>query len=471
MLKSSFSFIFLLLVGFTQTSWAQEKPNVLVLFVDDLGYHDLSCNGSEIYQTPNIDKLSDESVRFTNAYANYPRCVPSRYALMTGNYPIRKGGVPEGGFDMREVPQGKNFVRQINESGYRTAFFGKWHLGHGGSGPDGFGYDHSVAAGDAGSPISYFYPFNEPKGHNKKVKKSPMPMNFTVSLEKGDYLTDKMTEELIHFIQKAENDEEPFFALMSYYAVHQPLEAKKEDVKRNKEEIKGHDFGDGPEYIQEGTGRTKLWQDNPNYAGMVENLDVQVGKVLDYLEQSGLDQNTIVVFSSDHGGLSNDGTRERNLATSNAPLRAGKGWVYEGGIKVPLFIRDPIQNQVPREEESIVMLMDLMPTISERLGNAKVKNVDGKSLVPVLNGKETWDKRTVFWHASKSRPKGTGESKYSAVRSGKWKLIHFYEEGIFELYDLESDPYEKQDLSTKKKCKKKKLIKKLDDWKAEWEKY
>lgn len=468
MLKFKTIFLLLLLLGFAKITWSQEKPNVLILFVDDLGYHDLSCNGSEIYQTPNIDKLSEESVRFTNAYANYPRCVPSRYALMTGNYPIRKGGVPEGGFDMSEIPTDQNFIAQMNNNGYRTAFFGKWHLGHGRSGPDNFAYDHSVAAGDAGSPISYFYPFNEPKGHNKKVKKSPIPMNFTVPLNEGDYLTDKMTEELLSFVQSAENDSVPFFALMSYYAVHQPLEAKKEDVIRNEEEIKGHDFGDGPEYIREGTGRTKLWQDNPNYAGMVENLDVQVGKVLSYLEKSGLDKNTIVIFSSDHGGLSNDGTRERNLATSNAPLRAGKGWVYEGGIKVPLFFKDPFKKQGARDEASIVMLMDLMPTLNERLANVQVKGVDGQSFLPVLNGREKWDKRTVFWHASKSRPKGTGESKYSAVRCGKWKLIHWYEEGRYELFDLEKDPEERNDQSDKKKCKKKKLIKKLEAWKADF---
>jgi arylsulfatase A-like enzyme len=465
MLKNKVVFLILLLLGIAQISWSQEKPNVLILFVDDLGYHDLSCHGSEIYQTPNIDKLSTESVRFTNAYANYPRCVPSRYALMTGKYPISKGGVPEGGFDMGEVEDEQNFVKQFKEKGYRTAFFGKWHLGHGSSGPEAFGYDHSVAAGDAGSPISYFYPFNEPKGYNKKVKKAPIPMNFSVPLQEGDYLTDKMTEELLHFVQTAEKDSVPFFALMSFYAVHQPLEAKKKDVQRNRKEIDTHDFGEGPEYIPEGTGRTKLWQDNPNYAGMVENLDLQVGKVLDYLEQSGLDKNTLIVFSSDHGGLSNDGTRERNLATSNAPLRAGKGWVYEGGIKVPLFFRDPYKKQGARDEHSIVMLMDLMPTLNERLGNQSVEKVDGQSFLSVLNEREEWNKRTVFWHASKARPKSTGESKYSAVRCANWKLIHFYEEDVYQLFDLEKDPFEQHDLSEKKKIKKRKLIKKLNEWK------
>jgi arylsulfatase A-like enzyme len=257
-------------------------------------------------------------------------------------------------------------------------------------------------------------------------------------------------------------------AFMAFYGVHQPLEAKKEDVLRNKKEIDSYDFGEQPEFVPEGTGRTKMRQNHPVYAGMVENLDMNVGKVLSFLEEKGLDKNTIVVFSSDHGGLSNDGTKQRDLATSNFPLRAGKGWMYEGGIKVPLFIRYPGQIKARTEKRSIVMLMDLMPTLLDLAGGERIEGIPAKSMRPVLETKEVWDDRTVFWYASSARPVNTGESKSIVVRSGKWKLLHFYEEDRVELYNIAKDPYEQNDLSGKKKCKTKKLMKKIESWKESW---
>lgn len=439
-----------------------KKPNILIIHVDDLGYHDLSINGSKIYQTPNIDKLAKESVVFNNAYANYPRCVPSRYAMMTGNYPIQNGNVPDDGFKMKGIPDEKNFVKNIKASGYQTAYFGKWHLGDEQSLKD-FGYDFSFAAGHAGSPISFLYPFNTAKRGNGKSNKSPIPDVDDLS-KTGDYLMDVMTDNVSKYIKNADKNK-PFMAMFSFYGVHQPLEAKEKDIKRNKEEIKNFDFGNQPEFISEGTGRTKMRQNHPEYAAMVETMDENVGKLLKLLKDLNIDDNTIVIFSSDHGGLSNDGTKKRDLATSNYPLRAGKGWLYDGGIKVPLFVKWSNHFQPKKDDKSLVMLMDVFPTLLDITAN-KSLHTDGKSFLPLLKNETQWDNRTVFWHSSKARPVNTGDTKSSAIRKGNYKLINWYEEGRTELYDMEKDPYEAHNISEENTELKEQLLKELNLWKS-----
>ncbi|TXG36071.1 sulfatase [Seonamhaeicola maritimus] len=441
-----------------------KKPNILIIHVDDLGYHDLSSNGSKIYQTPNIDKLAGESVSFTNAYANYPRCVPSRFAMMTGNYPVQNGDVPDDGFEMKNIPYEKNFIKQLKAEGYQTAYFGKWHLGSEESLSE-FGYDYSFGAGHSGSPISFIHPFNKQKWGNGKSKKVPIPDVDEVSKE-GDYLMDVMTDNVIKYIKNTDKDK-PFMAMFSFYAVHQPLEAKEEDIRRNKEEIKNFDFGDQPEFIIEGTGRTKMRQNHPKYAAMVETMDDNVGRLLQLLKQLEIDDNTLVIFSSDHGGLSNDGTKKRDLATSNFPLRAGKGWLYDGGIKVPLFVRWNNHFKPKRENQSIVMLMDVFPTLLDIASDTSLK-VDGKSFLPILYNKETWDDRTVYWHSSKARPVNTGDTKSSAIRMGHYKLIHWYETNKVELYNIIEDPYEKINIATMQKQLTNTLLKKLKTWKSDF---
>ena len=444
--------------GSNSNSSSISKPNILILHVDDLGYHDISVHGSKIYQTPNIDKLASESVRFTNAYANYPRCVPSRYAMMTGGYPVQNGDVPDDGFVINNIPDNKNFIKAIDGAGYQTAYFGKWHLGED---PKELGFDTSVASGHAGSPISYFNPFNEKKGKGKS-KKDPIKDLDAISKE-GDYLTDVLTEQVAQYIKNRDANQ-PFMAMLAFYNVHQPFEAKEADVKRNRKEINAFDFGDTPEYIHEGTGRTKMRQDNATYAGMVENADENVGKLLALLEAEGILENTLIIFSSDHGGLSNDGTKQRNLATTNYPLRAGKGHLYDGGIKIPFFVKwqDKLQ---PRDETSLVMLMDVLPTLTELTTGQNLKT-EGKSMLPVLNNTQDWNDRTVFWHSSKARPVNTGDTKSSAVREGDFKLIHWYKENRFELYNIAQDPGEQNDLSKAMPEKVSALSRKLNTWKS-----
>ncbi|QOD61979.1 sulfatase [Polaribacter haliotis] len=445
----------------TEISSSEKKPNILIIHVDDLGFHDLSVNGSKIYQTPNVDKLASESVVFNNAYANYPRCVPSRYAMMTGDYPVKNGDVPDDGFEMSGIPKSKNFVKNIKEAGYQTAYFGKWHLGDENSLKD-FGYDFSFAAGHSGSPISFLYPFNEMKRKGKS-KKSPIPDVDKVSKE-GDYLMDVMTDNVAKYISNVDKSK-PFMAMFSFYAVHQPLEAKEKDIARNKEEIKNFDFGDQPEFIKEGTGRTKMRQNHPKYAAMVETMDENVGKLMQLLKDLKIDDNTIVIFSSDHGGLSNDGTKKRDLATSNYPLRAGKGWLYDGGIKVPLFVKWANHFQPKEDNESLIMLMDVFPTVLD-ITAEKSLETSGKSFLKVLKNEEKWDNRTTFWHSSKARPVNTGDTKSSAIRKGDFKLINWYKEGRTELYNIAQDPSESNDLSKEKPALTAELLIELNTWKS-----
>lgn len=442
-----------------------KKPNILVLVIDDLGYHDLSSKGSKIYQTPNIDKLASESVNFENAYANFPRCVPSRYSIITGNYPIHNNIVPDDGYELETIPNSENFVESIKNAGYQTAFFGKWHLGDAKSSPKALGFDFSYAAGKAGSPISYFFPFNQPKGNNKNVVKEPVE-DVDDTGKNGEYLTDKLTDEVLNYIKKNENAK-PFFAVLSYYAVHQPFETKIEDELRNKKEIENFDFANQPQFIKEGFGRTKMRQDNAKYAGMVENTDENVGRILKLLSDLKIEDNTIVILTSDNGGLSNDGTNKRDLATTNFPLRAGKGHLYEGGIKVPLFMKWNKIFKPHTDAESTVLLMDMYPTVLDIIGQKALPNKDGKSLLPVLKQSENWKNRTAFWYSPNARPGNTGDSKSIAIRSGNWKLINFYENNKLELYNLANDPAEKNNLATQNPEKVKELSTKLIEWEKE----
>ncbi len=458
------SFVYCLrtfLCFFSILSFAQSQPNILIIHIDDLGYHDLSIHGSKIYQTPHIDTLATQSVSFTKAYANYPRCVPSRFSMMTGKYPIQNGNVPDDGFKIKHVASSKNFIKSFNEIGYQTAYFGKWHLGDKQSLRD-FGFQYSFAAGKAGSPISFIYPFNVSKGKGKN-KKKPIPDVDAVSTE-GDYLTDVMTNQAVNYV-KTRDSSKPFLLMLSYYAVHQPIEAKTEDIERNRLEIEAANFGNQPEYITEGTGRTKMRQDNPAYAAMVENLDNNIGKLLASLESNGILENTVIVFSSDHGGLSNDGYNKRKLATSNYPLRAGKGWLYDGGIKVPLFVKWQKHFKPRVEDTSIVTLMDVFPTLLDITAKRNL-NVDGKSMLQVLYSKKKWHNRTVYWHSEKARPKNTGDTKSSAIRKGKYKLIHWFESDKIAFYNMNIDPYERNDLGSKKPKKRAELLSDLNDWKS-----
>lgn len=452
-------FYFCLALTITINVNAQDKPNIVIIHVDDLGYYDLGYTGSTLHDTPTIDKLATEGVTFSNAYSSYPRCTPSRYGMMTATYPVNESKGYVGG-----IPDSKNYVKQFVNAGYNASFVGKWHLGDGESLPENFGYTHTYAAGRAGGLGSRFYPFNlnaNGKRHKEQV----------VDLERdgkeGDYASDMLTSATVDFIKNNPKDE-PFLAVLAFYSVHTPLEPKPEDEARNKKELETMTFN-GPEYIKEGSGRRKMRQDHPGYAGMVENVDENVKRVLDILEEKGIADNTIVMFSSDHGALSNDGYKgERQLASTNLPLRAGKGWLYEGGIRVPLIVKWPNNLQSRSDNESIVIGMDVFPTLLDLALNQEIKGLDGKSYKKVLEGKEKWNNRSIFWHSRKARPHSTGDPKTSAIRSGDYKLVHFYEDSKVELYNLKEDLGETNDISESNPLKTAELLKELTEWKREY---
>lgn len=460
MKKIKFTVILVIAMSFNLfTLNAQSKPNIIFFLIDDLGWMDLSCQGSEVYETPMIDKLASESKVFTNAYAVHPRCVPSRYGILTGKYPAR-GGVPAKRHDLHDNEQ--TFAQFLKPAGYTSCYIGKWHIGHDKNSPQGKGFDVSIAAGAAGSPRNYFAPYNRTGDKPWKKSKSPIP-DFD-DAPKGEYLNDRLTDEAIGFME--DNRDNPFFLMMAHYAVHEPLEAPKELVDKYEEKIANTTFTDTVDYIYEGTGRTKMKQDNPKYAAMIENMDDNIGRILDYLKEEGLDDNTIIIFTSDHGGLSNDGLNKRFLATSNYPLRAGKGWLYEGGIRVPMFVKWPGVTNPSIDDNTIVTGIDFYPTIAEIVSNKKVKS-DGVSIVSSLKGEKEIKQSPVFWYSPKARPKNTGDSNSIAVRDGDYKLIEWYETDKVELYNLIDDIGEQNDLSNKMTSKRDELKSILEEWKSE----
>jgi iduronate 2-sulfatase len=438
-----------------------KQPNVLFIISDDFGYHDLSINGSKLYQTPNIDKLAKSGVQFKQAYSSYPRCTPSRYGLITGTYPVN-----EHHGEVASIPANQNFIKQFKAAGYQSSYIGKWHLGEGNNAPKGFGFDHSFAAGAAGATSSQFYPFNGKKG-GKQPEAEKDVEDVQEAGKDGDYLTDLLTDQTIKYIKNRDKSK-PFFSMLAYYAVHTPIEGKPEDVKRNQEELKKINFGDTPEYIKEGNGRRKMRQDNPEYAAMVENVDQNIGRILASLQEQGLLENTIVVFTSDHGGLSNDGGNNRILATTNIPLKAGKGHLYEGGIRVPLIMQWTKGLKPMTEDNSVVLGMDVMTSLLDLSNGEKLSGGDGQSFVPVINKKENWNNRTVYWHEDKARPNSTGDSKCTVVRSGDYKLMHFYGDNKYEMYNVKKDISETTNIYDTEKSKAAELTKLLEAWKAKY---
>ena len=450
----------ILLTTLATTCLADKRPNVVLFVVDDLGYYDLSCTGSGLYETPNIDALAKSGMQFTNAYVSHPRCVPSRYAIQTGKYPARVQ-IPGGKEQMKtsEVTIGEAF----KEAGYTTFFAGKWHLGSTeAQWPQNQGYDINIGGCSAGAPPSYFYPYNVKKAGDKSKHKN------IVGLEKGkkgEYLTDRLTNETVNFIHGHKN--ETFFAVLCHYAVHTPLQAKQEKLKKYKAKLKNMHF-DGQEYITK-DGTTKMRQDNAIYAAMIESVDESLGELVSTLKTEGIYNNTIIVLTSDHGGLSNRGIKsKRPLATSNLPLRAGKGHVYEGGVKVPFFVCWPGVVQAESFSEQITINTDIFPTLLDMAGIPLQPNshLDGISMLPFIRGQKSIE-RTLFWHSPVGRPESTGDENCSAVRVGDYKLIDFYDKNKVELYNLKTDPYETNNLVSLENELSKVLYEKLNNWKTE----
>ena len=426
------------------------QPNIVFILMDDLGWADIGVNGSAFYETPNIDKLAAEGINFTNGYAACPVCSPTRAALMTGKYPARlqiTDWLP-GRPDMtsqkmlraslkQQLPLAeKTIAEALKERGYATAHIGKWHLGSKGFGPEEQGFDVNIAGNNAGSPVSYFYPYVQ-KG--RPAAKIP-------GLDKGiegEYLTDRLTTEAENFIDK--NRRKPFFIYLSHYAVHIPLKGKQELIEKyEKKATKGS------------------VQDNPVYAAMIESMDQSVGRILKKLDENKLRQNTIVVFTSDNGGLHvKEGPN--TPATSNTPLRDGKGFLYEGGIREPLIISWPGVTKPGTESQVPVSTIDFYPTFLAVTGGGENQaHVDGVNILPVLKGAATLSRKELYWHYP--HYSNQGGKPGAAIRQGDFKLIAFYEDGKAELYNLNQDKGEKVNLAADMPGKTKELKKKLAWW-------
>lgn len=453
------SFILSLLFATTASFSAEplRKPNILFVLVDDFEARDLTCYGSQVYETPNMDRLAESGALFTDAYVAYPRCVPSRFAIMTGKHPARY----QGDRDSVHVEPDRDttFGMSFAEAGYETFYAGKWHLGHG---PDRAGFTTTVATGEAGATRSHFAPYNvAKKGRGEKETIEGLD-----DAPEGEYLTDRLTEETLKFIET--NQDKPFLAVLAHYAVHTPIEAKRHLTKRYQEKIDGMGFTE-PFFEPESAGENLLVQNNATYAAMIESVDKGLGKLLRQLAQLGLEEKTIIVLTSDHGGLSSRGSG-REVATSNRPLRAGKGHNYEGGLRVPLLVRWPGVTAAGGVIGTPVVMMDLFPSFLEMAGLPlrPDEHLDGVSFVPLLKGEaEPEVPRTFFWHNPSPRPGSTADLFSSAIRQGNWKLVDFPVEKRVELYDLNHDIGESTNLAGEKVELTQKLLAELSAWREE----
>lgn len=438
-------------------------PNILILIVDDWGAYDLSLTGSKLYETKNIDLLAQESAVFTQGYAAYPRSVPSRYSLITGRHCARSQ-VGAKTDDRKVNADSYCMAMPFKQAGYQTFIIGKWHISDGDTMPEDKGFDINIGAGKAGSTNSHFAPFN------KRISSNPdKQIHGMDDALPGEYLTDYMSRKTVEYLKKASTSDKPFLAVCSFYAVHTPIEAKEEMTERYRSKIKRLELGLDP-MKEEEAGVAKTQQDNPKYAAMIESVDEGVGKMLQVLKETEEYDNTIIVLVSDHGGLSNCGQKhKRELATSNLPLKAGKGHLYEGGIRIPYIIRLPKQKRRLNIETPVVNY-DLLPTLAD-LCNVPVNpnaEIDGISLKPLLmNTNEHIHERDLFWHKASQRPSSTGDYVATAIRSGRYKLIDFYMQNRIELYDIQKDPGETCNLVSQKPALTKELMLKIKEWRKQ----
>jgi arylsulfatase A len=446
------------------TSFAQVKKdvNILLIHVDDLGATDLGVFGSDFYDTPNLDRLAAEGMRFTQSYSAAAICSPSRAALMTGKYPARLGITDwirakfQGGSGLAlptdfEQTQGKplktpknqgflplevlTLAERLKAIGFSTMHVGKWHLGEEGNHPEDQGFDINIGGNDLGQPPSYFDPYLAKNAAPSYVLKNVPPR------KEGEFLTDREGDEIVKFLQSRNGQ---FFIHWAPYAVHTPIMGPADLVEKYK-------------------GKSAGIQKNPTYAALVENLDQNVGKVLAELDRLGMRENTLVVFTSDNGGLIGN---PQNPVTVNLGLRSFKGYPYEGGIRIPTIVSMPGQIPFGTTSQTPIITMDWMPTILDFVGAKEVK-ADGASLKPVLTAQKELPSRDLFWHFPHYRESDI--KPYSIVRSGNYKLIYYFDGEDAELFDLSKDPLEQSNLALELPHMVAELKSKLEKWWKETE--
>ncbi len=481
---------FLFFSNCTNNSIQMKIPNVIFFLVDDLGWSDVGCNGSKFYETPNIDKLANEGVRFTNAYSACHVCSPTRASILTGKYPASlnltdwlpgRRNLPFQKLKNVEINQHipydiSTLPKTLKNNGYKTAIIGKWHLGEDDDTTLKQGFDSHLPDWNKGWPKEgYYFPYG---------------MKGLEVGEEGEYLTDRLTNEAIKYIEH--NKENPFFLYLSHFAVHDPIEGRKDLIKKYSNKLKYIDPPKGKPFILEinpdnkesitrieldsllednkykgykifsnESVKIKQHQDNADFAGMVESMDESLGRIMKKLKELDLDQNTVVIFYSDNGGMSaanfyfpdreiSKKGIDKAFSTSNLPLRGGKGWMYEGGIRVPLIIKWPGKGLQGAVSNFPVTSPDFFPTILEMLGLETENNnqKEGISMVPLLKGKQKLEREAIYWHFPHYSNHGN-QSPGGAIRSGDYKLLEYFENNTVQLFNLTEDPGEQNDLSTK----------------------
>uniref|UniRef100_UPI0040471F8D sulfatase n=1 Tax=Mariniflexile sp. TaxID=1979402 RepID=UPI0040471F8D len=464
--KALLLFVFLTSCGSsekTQISLQPQKPNILFILADDFGLQDMGFVGSPLYETPNIDRLAAQSMVFTQGYAGSRVCSPSRATIMTGKFTARHGVTDwigeNHGEDWRKMerhdkllpadyvhnlPKEENTIAEVmRANGYKTFFAGKWHLGEEGSYPEDHGFEINKGGWSSGSPNGgYYAPFVNPKLEHH---------------QDGENLSMRLANETVDFISKHKADS--FFAFLSFYAVHGPIETTQEKWRKYRNKAVTNGIADEG-FKMEKKLPIRIVQDNPVYAGLVETMDDAIGVVVAGLEKSGLDKNTIIIFTSDNGGVASGDA----FSTSNLPYRGGKGYHWEGGIREPYLIYVPNRNSNGKKSDYPVTGADFFPTILD-YANIKLlpgQHRDGISLRPIIDEGKSLPMRPLYWHYPHYGNQGGDPS--SIIREGNWKLIHYYEEDIDELYNLANDPYEQNNLASSNPEKTKQLNKKLMDW-------
>jgi len=436
------SFLAALAAGTLRSRAADPPPNFVLILADDLGWGDLGCYGNRWFATPNLDRLASQGARFTNAFAACPVCSPTRASIVTGRYPVRTGVTdwipgraphPQGPIvtprTATELKLAETTIAELlKPAGYRSASIGKWHLGGKGFSPEEQGFDLNVGGNNSGSPPPgqkpYFGPFELPN----------------ISAGPGEFLTERLTQAATDFIGR--NKARPFFLYLPHYTVHIPLSARESDVARHREKAQG--------------------RYNSVYAAMVESLDESVGEVLEAIDRAGIADRTMVVVFSDNGGLRYEGKAQEPV-TDNGPLRAGKGHLYEGGIREPLLVRFPRVAKPGIVIDTPVSSIDFFPTFCDAAG-LQPGEVDGVSLMPLLRGRKL-NNRPLFWHYPHYSNQG-GEPG-SAIREGDWKLIEFHRDGRRELYNLKDDVSEKRNLVERESRIAGRLAATLDAWRRQ----
>jgi arylsulfatase A-like enzyme len=428
-------------------------PSVILIVIDDLGWADLGCYGSKLHRSPNIDKLAAGGIRFTQAYAACPVCSPTRAAIMTGKWPARlhltdwlpgRGDLPAQKLARpdfrRQLPLEEiTMAEMFRDAGYATASIGKWHLGGAGFSPREQGFEVNIAGDAGGSPPGYFAPWVRTNANGKTTGR---PLVGLEDAAAGSCLTDLLNDAAVKFIEQQKA--KPFFLYLAHYAVHTPLQAKPELAAR---------YPAGGEFRGQ--------QNNPIYAAMIESLDDGIGRILAKLDELKLAANTIVIFTSDNGGLATlEGAN--TPATSNAPLREGKGHFYEGGVRVPLIVRWPAKIK-PGTSPTPACSIDMLPTLAELCGLTLSHAVDGVSLAPALAGGGAIQREALYWHYPHYGNQ-TGTRPGGAIRAGDWKLIEFYDSGRRELFNIARDERESRNLAGQEPERVADLAARLDQW-------